>query len=914
MYSLSSLLQSLPHIQQYRLVGSGHAVWVSWAGQANSSVNHTFTDYGGILMAEERNQSLWFFSTSEAFRAVARLQVWSRLNATPLLIQILPGSFLVGLDLSLSMSVSLELSGQQANPGNEFAVWVHPKLREVVEAIPGLDLHAGTPPTGFSTGVQWKLFHADQGLDYETNLSWFFIIKPLGKMGDKESVLGWREFFSEIQTLLQRLDLKYISDVREGHVIFPLANFRLLRTWCQEMLALVRAVKDDPKREYWPCVMAAVPQKGLTFTPELPRKVGLDWNRMAPDFPHLQYRDAFPLAEWFQINEVRYGAEQESLETWCNLALKAGEGQDHGTLDVPLPRKLSQNGAMECFYCGLKCHQAQACPTRSLDKSHAEVWERLARVNMNDLVGGLRALDAALDGERLNQSLAKLLDGGQKLENDLARALFEINSPGQLRLLQLVWRSRGKEWPSGLTQLATDEVPYVYAALEAVRKGDLDDAENQLKQASLKYMRSFQPPSLLGFVAMERGDLHQAAFYWQEAERLSYTPLQQGYFLYLQARALEIQGECKEAATLYRQAGTSSPSWIDPVYREAVCLVKMGFTSQAMDILDKLIDQDSNVFNRILIDPELERGRMQILGSLWDKWHEAETRSAEEKALVTRLSSEIAQRFEDNHDYFEPAQERLERMRKLTEISNYVAYSELVRGLDAFTRDLNIQVESEIKRIKARMEAAYSRLKDIQREAAWFPFPKLLRDFNRDFNFCVEKMNWIRNQPLTVAENFRSGLRFLNEIDERISQLQKRLVTLRIVRDGSLFVLMLGRAFIWLEIIGLGLALVTIPALIYSSRYLAHNWLVSLILDQKWEFQKGLVIILSVLALGLAAVRTAFGFEKRKKQLFERKEQELQERARARRAALLAKGKASASRSAPPKKGAPAKAGAGRGK
>ncbi|MCM0756325.1 tetratricopeptide repeat protein [Desulfovibrio aminophilus] len=915
MYNLSVLLQSLPHIQQSRLVGSGCAAWLSWSGAPNTAMAHTLKDYGGVLMAQDTGQALWFFPGPEVFRAVARLQIWSRLNSMPMLCQVVPATFLVGYDFSFSLSLSPELTGQQANPGQEFAVWVHPKLKEMVESIPGLDLKSGHGVTGFASSVQWLQFHADQGLDYETTLGWFFVIKPLGRMGDKESILGWRGFFTEIQAVLQRMDLKYISDVREGYVIFPLGSVRLLRAWCQEMLGLVRSVKAGG-REYWPCVMAAIPQKGLTFSAELPKKVPLDWNRLGPDYPHLQYRDAFPLTEWFKINEIRQGAEQEGLETWCGVSLKSEEGEaGEGSLDVPLPRKLTIGEGQGCFYCGLKDHTAATCPTRAQTRLAPEVWSKLAAVNMDDLVSGLQTLDQGLEPSRVSASLEQLAAGGDKTSNLLARAVFEINASSQLRTLQMVWRSRGKDWSSSQTQLAPEDAPYAWASLDALRGGELERAETMLKQASLKYMRSYQPPSLLGFVALEKGDAHQAAFYWQEAERLSYTPLQQSYFLYLQGRAQEMQGEFKEASALFKRAAAASPDWLDPAYREAVCLVKMGFTGQGMDILERLIERDPNIFNRVLLDLELDRGRMQIMGALHGLWRDAEAKCEEEKALVATLSSEVAQRFEDGHAFFETAQERLERMRRLTERRNYVAYRSLVSGVDQFADEMNAQVEADIKRIRARAEHYYDRLRDIQREAAWFPFPKLLLEFNKDFNYCVEKMNWMRDQHLKVAENFRKTLRFLDEIEDRIGRLQKRLVTLRIVRDSTLFVLLLGRTFIWLEIIGLGLALVTIPLLIYMTRHAPGNWLVNLILEQKWEFQKGLVIILSVLALGLAAVKTAFSFEKRKRLLFERKEQEFQDRVQARRAAMKSAGpgggKAQAGAKPPAKAPAkpPAKAG-----
>ena len=80
-------------------------------------------------------------------------------------------------------------------------------------------------------------------------------------------------------------------------------------------------------------------------------------------------------------------------------------------------------------------------------------------------------------------------------------------------------------------------------------------------------------------------------------------------------------------------------------------------------------------------------------------------------------------------------------------------------------------------------------LKSVQREAAWFPFPTLLREFNRDFNFCAAKLNWMRTASLAEAENFHKTREFLPQVDEHIRTLRTRLITLRIVRDSTFFVM-----------------------------------------------------------------------------------------------------------------------------
>jgi hypothetical protein len=72
-----------------------------------------------------------------------------------------------------------------------------------------------------------------------------------------------------------------------------------------------------------------------------------------------------------------------------------------------------------------------------------------------------------------------------------------------------------------------------------------------------------------------------------------------------------------------------------------------------------------------------------------------------------------------------------------------------------------------------------------------------------------------------------------------------------------------------MEVVGLALALLTIPVLLFYSAKVANNWLVDGILAQKWAFQKGLIFLVTVFSLGLASLRSVMIFEKKKKELFE---------------------------------------------
>ncbi|WP_207259667.1 tetratricopeptide repeat protein [Desulfovibrio sp. Huiquan2017] len=882
MPNIVKLLETLPVISQSRLVASGFGIWVVWKGDLHGAVDNTLQEYGALCVAKDGEQALWYCNTVEVFRAMARLQIWARVNPMPVFCQLVPLTFLVGYDLGYSVSLSVELDNQTVPAPDEFEVVIHPKLKGRIQSVSGLSTEPAPHVDGLAN-VEWLRLVADQGLDYESTLRWYFIIKPLGRMSDKESILGWRDFSTEVVELLQRLGLKYISDIKEGAIFLPLDNFRLLKSFTTEMMNLIRYTKEAQDKKYWPVIMAAVPQGDLHFTADLPRKVGLDWNRLTPDYPHVHFMDGFLLSPWFRMNEARYGAGPVALDSWCALSLKDGdEGKGYGTMQVALPNVLSgTDEGRECFYCGLKNHGVSECPSKKIATPQPQVWRLLAKADINEFSESFSGLDKDVSKDDFVSSIFKIMESRNDLESLLARAVFEINVPVQLRTLKLVWRSRAKEWGDGFKQLVPQEGEYIWGAMESLEKGDMDEAERLLKDAQIKYPRSYQPQSLWGYWYLEKGDTNQALFHWQEAERMSYTPLQQGCMAFLQARLMEVEGDYKDAINTYKRVNSLSPTWLQPIYRQAVCMIKMGFTGQAMDTLLDLVVRDPNIFNRVLVDPELDRGRVQLLSAMWEKWNEAESSVESMRKQVEVLTDDIAKRFDETHPFFETANEELDRLRNYGRTNNYVAYHRLLKGAQKFQDALNDEVRREIKRINANVEYLTHRVRDIQREAAWFPFPKLLREFNKEFNYCVDKINWIRTQRLQDADNFRKSLRFVGEIEEHIDSLQKRLVTLRIIRDFTLFILMLGRNFIWLELIGLGILLIAVPSLIYFTHGIEGNIILDTIKDpsQRWEISKGLVIILSVLSVSVAAVKSALTFDKRKRELFDQIDKDIRKAA-----------------------------------
>ncbi|MFW5734620.1 MAG: tetratricopeptide repeat protein, partial [Oceanidesulfovibrio sp.] len=576
--SLNSLIGKLPQFKESRLVAAGFAVWASWATDLNPAVDKTLADYGGMRIANERRQALWFFFSKDVFMALAKLEVWSRLNPLKAYVQVMPAKLLVDMKLQLSMSLESGLGNQEAPEIGEFQAWVHPKLSEILKGTPGIEFKEAPKKSGLAK-LEWKTLHADPRLPYQSSMGWYLVLKPVGNPLDKSFQQGWRDFFHEIEQILKRLKAKYIY--HDNFLMLPLETLRELRMWCQEYLTMVSRLRESSPEKYWPCVQAIVAKKGLNLNPDLYKKIPLDWDQLSPDFPHMSYRNAFLMGEGFKIKDVRFSMDQSSMDDWCNVSLKNEMAVVEDMLQVELPKRLVAGQHASCFYCGQRTHKLTECPSRPMDSLEEDIWERVAAVDIDEMKRALESIDGQLKGD-ITAGITDLLQGQGATENLLMRAIYEINAPAQLRMLQTVWRSTGREYPKALGQLVEPGGEPVWEALELLREGEYVSVERILSKEIFKAPRNYQPVALRGFSMLERGDEPRALSLWSEGERSTTTPLQQSYLLFLQARAQEMMGKLETAMELYKKVLAISPSWLDAAYRQGVCQVKMGFAEQAM--------------------------------------------------------------------------------------------------------------------------------------------------------------------------------------------------------------------------------------------------------------------------------------------------------------------------------------------
>ncbi|SBW09655.1 conserved hypothetical protein [uncultured delta proteobacterium] len=865
MAQLATLLDQMHPPADERMHADGYALWMAWQGESNPVVFQFMQEYGGLFLETAEDQALLYFFSSNVFLAAARLESWSRFDATALTAVIMPASLTMGDSRSFRLDMAQPLRDQGLFAPDAFSIWIHPDIAAAATSIPGITLAAKTPPSTLAK-LEWKQIAVDTRLPYQAAVGWYSILRPLGNPLDKEFQIGWRSLFDELEKILQRNKFRYT--VHDFFLMFPLENLRQLQIWIRSFLDIVAELRNENPDAYWPCVIAIVNKKGLGFNNDLPAKAGIDWNQLAADHPYMSFQNALALGNDFAIHEVRF-ATGSGPDDWCNVSLLSQAKQGSNAIPLLIPGTLTLGENPVCFYCGQRSHVFTECPTRSLPERDKDIWRRVAGFDFAMMKDGVRALDEAVKTGGLEALPAALAQ--DDAAGVMGRAIFDINHPFQLRSVSQMWRARGKTPPVAASDMLDMDNHPIWDILQTYAAAEDKGAVERSLQALLsRYPRDFRIKSLLGFIALERGDPQKAAALWKDAEGMAPAGFPQAWHLALQARAMECWGKINQALPLYDQALRACQAWSYPDYRKIVCQVKTGFADYALNQMAALLKLDANYFNMAIIDTEMERGQIQVLTGLGAIWATTEEQMADESSMLDRLAKELTLWFTPAHPFAEQAGERIRKLKELSKYHNYVPYIAAIHGRAAIERDMQIVISRESRDFRNKFKGYLDKLAYIQKEAAWFPFPKIMVEFNKNYNQCAASLNWALQSNLHTPEAFRRALLMATDEEDRISRLEKRLKFLRLIRDGTLFLLTLVKTFFWIEVVGLLLVLVVLPLFLYYAQKSGMALPFGSLAGQQWQVQKGATFIISFLALSFALLRTVLRFEKIRDNLLEK--------------------------------------------
>ena len=861
MPQLSQVLSRLPAAIEVHMSTMGHVVWVCWHDKVAPAVGQILMTYGGMPVVEDDEQAVWFFFTDDVFLALARLMVWGNFHELPVGVELFPGRLQFGRKGDSNLLMDGALQAQKMIVPDNLEVWIHPKSREGKKGLPGITFERRSGRQGMA-GVDWATMTVDVRMPYSSTQAWFALIHPLGSPLSKDFQDGWDTMFKRLGELLQQHKMKSIFS--ETFLMISVENLMMLRTFMRDYLQSF----SGEENAHWPCVCVVADRNNLNFNVDLPKKIGLKWDSLAPDFPYLTYRNAYLLGGGFTVRDLRYSGDQATVDNWCNVMLD-GDSISNKTLPLLMPNYFttSTESGIGCVYCGLSCHESAQCPTRRGAPSDPGIWEELAEYDLDAVNNGFKKIEATLTSKGL-EGYDELLEGGDEAAAVL-RAVLEINAMGQLRNVPQHWLYRMRDPDPDEEPPQRDDSPSwgMLEKLIETEPADLAALGKKVSESMTRHQRDSRLRMVQGFVYLERNDFEHAAIFFKEAAALTASPGMQAWNEFLQARMAEEQGLYPQALEQYTQVQRIMPHWRDIRYRALVCRVKMGFCEPVLEPLTKLIREDATYFNRALLDPALERGRLMILSTLHDLSEAAKNASENDRKRVSEMCDRINAWFPSDHPVQLDLGTRLRALNEQANINSYMMSLRVMAVRPDLEKELEEHIAHEVEDLRNRYKYYLDILQEIRDEASWFPFPGALKEFSGEFNECAGIINRAFASNFKEVAAFKRSQADTTHLAELLRSLRKRLKSLRMVRDGTLFGLTFLKTFLWVEAVGLLLCFIAVPVVYFWGEALHLGWLKNLLGSEPWSIQKVLVLIVSVVAIGLAALRTTLVFDRKREKL-----------------------------------------------
>lgn len=864
MSQLNQLLNQLPQDSDVHMSTLGQILWISWQGNLPQAVNQTLLNYGGMQVGESNGQSIWFFFTEDVYLALARLRIWGNFNDLPVAIELFPGRLQLSNKREPSLSVEGILAAQEIYPRDTLEIFIHPASKDAASFIPGISFERAALKQGMAN-VEWQSPIVDNRLPYSSTQSWYVVLHPLGNPIDKKFQKGWSAMFAKLEELLQNHKMRFIF--QDGFVIVAIDNLLMLRTFLRDYLQTFDKEKQE-SGAYWPTVCVVSDRKGLNFNADLPKRIGLKWDSLMPDFPYLSYRNAFLLGEGFVIRDLRFSGSQTNMDSWCNTLLDENRISSRSIPLIMSAKLASATEPAECFYCGLPNHTATECPTRTQIPSRPDTWQAIAGMDLDAINATFKKIELVL-GANGPRGFDKLLEDEHSQTASLLHGIFDLNAASQLRNVPKNWLYRLRE-PDPDEELPDRDDSPAWVLLDKLKTSSPDklaDLDKEIAQAINRVQRDPRLRMVRAFLHIERNDHATALALFKEAAAITPSPALQAWNEYLQGRVMESQGRYADASALYAQVQRVMPQWKDVIYRGIVCRVKMGFAEQILDQIIALVRSEPEYFNHFLIDPALERGRLLILSALYDIWEESRKNAQGEKEAVCAVAQRIQAWFPEDHPVQARLGQKIGQLAQMGSVDNYMAYYYMVKSRPGLEKDINDSIQREVEELRNRYKAYLDVLEEIRDEASWFPFPSALKEFSADFNKSAAIINWAFSNNFGEPGTFKEAQGNMPKLDKLLQNLKKKLKFLRTVRDSTLFLLTMFKTFIWIEIVGLLICFLGVPAIVFFGDSIGLGWLKYLVGENQWPIQKVLIGLVTVMAIGIGALRTTLVFDKKRERL-----------------------------------------------
>lgn len=506
-----------------------------------------------------------------------------------------------------------------------------------------------------------------------------------------------------------------------------------------------------------------------------------------------------------------------------------------------------------CFYCGDKRHLAVACPSKGLPEMTRALNDMgyLSFDKINSIF-----LDYVAEGR-----LGPKLDEEHKTGTDRASRLayyayYDLKRVFQLRFFRNVWNVHEDDWYKiKETSVTTEEKGGdIWIGTDCLRVSKLAQAEVSLETSIERHPRDYRPYCALGFLNVEKNDFLTAQYYFVKALDYTKTRPQKILVLLLLSRLYDLENHPFEAAEKIGEILRTDSRCAEAMYQDIVFKLREHESPQAIGRLIKLIQLDRQFFVNALIDPELAPFSKTIPPVLKGLFEEAKN-----EALQTRDKAETEfNKLKEllGEEEIKEARSLKSNIEELSRTDGYFTYLDLIHYGKSLINISRRSLEKQRTNLAEILYGLRGRTKKCLVFVGEYPYPSLVGTAYQKLKLVGTKIS--QTQKMASSNDSKEFRRAFDqpqglcaELDEIESGL-KNLETVQLV--ASCFRKFVKKSLIFLSANVL-FAIAIFPVIVYYLNFVLRKYRLSAI-DNIWSYQKVILILGGICALGLAFART----------------------------------------------------------
>jgi class 3 adenylate cyclase len=363
--------------------------------------------------------------------------------------------------------------------------------------------------------------------------------------------------------------------------------------------------------------------------------------------------------------------------------------------DVPRVFRDFSGNYQGCFYCDLREHPVTNCPSKELTRATGQL-KRLGYLPLQNILNLFRQED-------LNTLSPKSRDAAH-----ISDAFYEVSLPYQLRFLTRVWLATGDDWREVERQQTATASPLagtrVWIGVDCLRVGRLDEAQQFLLAALDSNPRDYKPHIVLGFRAMEQADPATALRHWRQGLSLANNDLQAIYLHFLMYRLYAINGKTQLAQQELQKALSKDSYLYEARYRQIALLAHEGKDDKVLTQLEKLIQDDREVYLKVSLDPAFSPLQSKIHPLLSRLGQEARVAALDHMHHVTEMLNMLRAWYPQPEPEILAAERAVAQMRRQIKTESYFGYRDAIDAGESLPK----RMQTLLSRRKTHLHNAFT--------------------------------------------------------------------------------------------------------------------------------------------------------------------------------------------------------------